>query len=156
LPLPSYEGTYGNVGYGGSFTLCAPNSTSHYCHSVLSAFEAVDSARSLPLPPDNSIPQLKAAWPRIWSSHLRLVHTQDNKFDVSATALFPEGYGVSKTPFETSELDNYVGYAEFVLDDSGSSVIGFGFYGVDPGMDGVPGRHETVQESCIAWFPKTI
>ena len=88
----------------------------------------------------------------MWTTHLRLVRVQDNKFDTWATALFPEGYGASKMPFESGV---YIGHVEFVLDDSSSSVIGFEFYGVDPGMNGMPGRHETVQESCIAWFSKT-
>ena len=154
LPLSAYSGAYRNPGYG-TFVLCDPESTSHYCDSVLSDFRRVDSARSLPLPPDPQVPQLFAAWPRVWSSHVRLVHAENNtnKFDISFTALFPDGYGASNTPFETYESDAYEGQVEFVLDEKSKSVVGFGYFGRGD-MRGVREEGVSVQDGAIAWFEK--
>ncbi len=41
-PLHAYTGTYHNPGYG-SFTICAPSSSSHYCVTVLEDFAVVDN-----------------------------------------------------------------------------------------------------------------
>ncbi|KAL5529636.1 hypothetical protein ACEPAG_5621 [Sanghuangporus baumii] len=154
LPLSAYSGAYKNPGYG-TFVLCDPESTSHYCDSVLSDFRAVDAAQSLPLPPRSDVPQLLAAWPRNWSSHVRLVHAENNtnKFDISFTALFPEGYGASKTPFEEYEGDAYEGQVEFVLDGESKSVLGFGYFG-EGDMKGVREEGVSIQDGAIAWFEK--
>ncbi|KAL5489890.1 hypothetical protein ACEPAI_4722 [Sanghuangporus weigelae] len=154
LPLSAYSGAYKNPGYG-TFVLCDPESTSHYCDSVLSDFHTIDAAQSLPLPPRTDVPQLLAAWPRVWSSHIRLVHAENNtnKFDISFTALFPEGYGTSKTPFETYEGDALEGQVEFVLDDESKSVLGFGYFGRGD-MKGVREEGVSIQDGAIAWFEK--
>ncbi|KAL5511226.1 hypothetical protein ACEPAH_4441 [Sanghuangporus vaninii] len=154
LPLLAYSGAYKSPGYG-TFVLCDPESTSHYCDSVLSDFRTVDAAQSLPLPPRSDVPQLLAAWPRVWSSHVRLVHAENNtnKFDISFTALFPEGYGASKTPFETYEGDANDGQGEFVLDGESKSVLGFGYFGTDD-MKGVREEGVSIQDGAIAWFEK--
>lgn len=67
-------------------------------------------------------------------------------------AIFPEGYGQSKTPFETYELDQYSGKADFVMQKG--KVIGLGFYGTEPEMRGKKGNDIDVQEGAIAWFRK--
>ncbi|EJD02324.1 beta-lactamase/transpeptidase-like protein [Fomitiporia mediterranea MF3/22] len=154
LPLSAYSGLYSNPGYG-VFVLCDPESTSHYCDSVLSDFRAVDAAQSLPFPPQTDVPQLFAAWPRIWSSHVRLVHAANNtnKFDISFTRLFPEGYGASDTAFEVYESDRYEGQVEFVVDEEGMSVIGFGYFGVGD-MKGNREEGVSIEDGSIAWFTR--
>ena len=151
LSLDAYAGTYTSPGYG-SFTLCDPAGSSFYCNEVILAFNAVDSAHSLPHPPPRNIPQLFGAWPRIWSTHIRLAHFENDTFDVILPALFPEGYGGSKVPFETYELDQYSGKAEFVIQDG--KVLGFGFYGTEPEMRGKKGDDIEIQDGAIAWFKK--
>ncbi|KAI5119180.1 hypothetical protein M0805_000634 [Coniferiporia weirii] len=151
LPLKAYAGTYNNPGYG-AFTLCEPTASSHYCTEVLTAFRAVDSARGAPLPPGAEAPQLFGAWPRLWSSHVRLVYAEENTFDIALTALFPEGYGASKTPFEMFELDQYEGQVVFVVNAKGV-VEGFGLYGTGD-MEGKRSENVSVREGAIAWFDK--
>jgi len=153
LPLNAYAGTYRNPGYG-SFTLCAPSSSSHYCTKVLEDFAVIDNAQSAPLPPNSSTPQLYAEWSRFWSSHIRVVHLEENTFEVGLTALFPQGYGANKTAFETFEMDAYAGQAKFVLDEGGK-VEGFGFFGTDDaGMHRSIGDANGVKDSSIVWFEK--
>jgi len=154
LPLAAYTGTYHNPGYG-SFTLCAPSSSSHYCASVLEDFAVVDSAKNTPPPPNSSTPQLYSEWSRFWSSHVRMVHVEDNTFEVAFTTLFPQGYGASKKSFETFVMDAYVGQAKFLLDDKGENIVGFGFFGSDDaGMHRAMGDATGIKESSIAWFEK--
>lgn len=141
LPLSAYTGTYGNAGYG-SITLCDPGASSFYCKNVLADFNAVDSVGSTPWPSPTDLPQLYAAWDRLWGSHIRLVHVEDNTFNASVTTLFPAGYGADKTPFETAEKDEYPGAVKFVVEQG--KVIGLGLF---EQMDG------TV-EWMSAWFHK--
>lgn len=104
----------------------------------------MDEAHSLPLPPDGDTPQLFAEWPRFWSSHIRLIHWNNNIFNLSATALFPEGHGASKIPFEHFEMDAYLGYAEFHIAEG--KVTGFGLtYTIEP-------RAGPVKPNGDAWF----
>ncbi|TDL29087.1 beta-lactamase/transpeptidase-like protein [Rickenella mellea] len=147
LPLESYGGTYGDAGYG-SFTLCPPNGTSFYCQQVLADFKLVDNAHSDPPAPPQSIPQLFGAWERMWGSHIRLVHHEENIFNISLTSLFPNGYGADKTPFETSEQDQYVGHVEFVVEEG--KVDGLALF------DTVPRKRRlgSVKERADAWFRK--
>lgn len=151
LPLEAYSGTYTSPGYG-TFTICDPSGSSFYCKEVLSSFSAVDNARNLPLPPSRDIPQLFGVWPRVWSTHIRLAHFENDTFDVVLPAIFPEGYGHSKTPFEMYEFDQYSGKADFVVQKG--KVIGFGFYGTEPEMRGKKGDGMEVEEGAIAWFRK--
>ncbi|KAG1720360.1 uncharacterized protein EDB91DRAFT_1281425 [Suillus paluster] len=88
LAVEAFSGTYANPGYG-VLSFCSPSSSSSYCRDVISDFTAVDAAQSSA---PNS-PQLLAAWPRVWASHIRAVHQSGNTFSVQYTSLFPEGYG---------------------------------------------------------------
>jgi len=155
LPLNAYAGTYRNPGYG-SFTLCAPSSSSHYCTKVLEDFAVVESVQSAPLPSDSTAARLYAEWSRFWSTHIRMLHLEESTFHVALTALFPQGYGANKTPFETfdSEVDTYAGHAKFVL-GKGGEVVGFGFFGSDDSdMRRAVGDATGVKDSSIAWFEK--
>ncbi|KLO13809.1 beta-lactamase/transpeptidase-like protein [Schizopora paradoxa] len=152
--LDAYSGTYHNPGYG-SFTLCAPSSTSHYCAKVLDDFAIVDNAQSVPLPPNSTMPQLYAEWSRFWSTHVRMVHVENDTFEISLTALFPEGYGADNKPFEAYEMDAYIGQGKFVLDERKEKIVGFGLFGSDdPGMHHALGEETGIKESSIAWFEK--
>ena len=120
LPFDSgaFAGTYEDLAYG-ELTLCAPSSTSEYCTRVLSDFAAVDAARQAPLPAHG----LFAAWDRVWSSHVRMHHTNGRSFSVTFPRLFPQGYGRNTTPFEFWDSQISVGRAEFVVEDE--EIVGF-------------------------------
>lgn len=149
--MAKYVGTYENVAYG-KLTICDRSPASPSCQFVLSDFDKVDSAQSLPLPPSREIPQLFAQWPRFWSSHARFVHCGNNTFDLALTNLFTEGYGDSKTPFEAYEMDTYEAQVEFVVVDG--EVVGFGFFGEGEDMSRNIHVRESVQENAIVWFEK--
>ncbi|KAH8116769.1 beta-lactamase/transpeptidase-like protein [Phellopilus nigrolimitatus] len=151
-PLSAYAGTYRNPGYG-AFTLCEPTAMSSYCAGVLAAFRAVDGAQSPPRAPPLDVPQLLGAWARVWASHVRLVHVERSAFATAFTALFPRGYGASRRPFETYELDRYEGRAEFVVDEARGAVKGFGFFGADA-MAGTRGEDVSIEEGAMVWFEK--
>lgn len=152
VSLAAYAGTYHNAGYG-SVTFCAPSSTSQYCSKVLEAFEIVDKAQSDPLPPNSTTPQLYAEWERFWSTHVRLVHVEGSTFNIALTALFLQGYGASKKPFETFMSDEYAGEVKFVLDEKRGTVEGFGYFGYGDERHAL-GNAPGIKEGSIAWFEK--
>ncbi|KAH9919588.1 beta-lactamase/transpeptidase-like protein [Fomitopsis serialis] len=133
IDLDAFSGTYTNPGYG-ALILCSTQSTSHHCLSVLSSFAPFISPTPfpspipVPAPAPQTTPELYAAWPRIWSTHVRLSHTAGTDFGLQFTALFPEGYGENRTAFETSETGESEGRAVFVLEGEGEKarVLGFG------------------------------
>jgi len=110
IALEEYSGTYHNPGYG-TFTLCAPSSDTSYCTQIKSDFASFGL---------DERPQLIAAWPRVWSSHLRMSHIAGNKFMAEFTALFPGGYGADESPFEAKGDRQSV---EFITEDG--KVVGF-------------------------------
>jgi hypothetical protein len=113
LAIESYEGTYIHSAYG-TFTLCSPSSTSHYCSSVLDTFKTVYHTLS---PYD-----LLADWPRFWTRHLYLRYVDANRYNVETTTVFPSGYGRDTTPFQQREPhERFEG--EFVTE--GGTVKGF-------------------------------
>jgi hypothetical protein len=142
--LHVYSGEYSNPGYG-SFTLCDPRDASDYCTQVLADFAAVDNATSRP--EITSPSTLYAAWPRIWSSHVRLVHLFNHTFALEVTKLFPDGYGRNRDPFAAGTAIG--GVAEFVMKNG--KAIGLGFKGEDTNGQR-PGF--TVQERADVWFDK--
>jgi hypothetical protein len=73
-----------------------------------------------PLGFDNKTSQLLAAWPSVWSSHLRMTHVDNNKFTAEFTVLFPHGYGSDESPFEVKGDQHSV---EFMIE--GGKVVGF-------------------------------
>ncbi|KAI0752773.1 beta-lactamase/transpeptidase-like protein [Daedaleopsis nitida] len=125
LGMDAYAGTYHDAAYG-TITLCAPNSTSAECIRVLDDFARVDAV-SAPAPAPSSAHRpsltLYAAWPRVWSTHLRLKQAGGTAFAATAPALFPSGYGRDRTPFEFYDSQISVGHAEFVVEDG--EVVGF-------------------------------
>jgi hypothetical protein len=150
IRLDKYAGTYSDSGYG-SFTLCDPSNSrnSSYCGQVLSDFATVDAHNT-----NQSIrtqPQLFAKWSRLWSSHVRLVHApsseSEHQFDVQLTAIFTEGFGVDKTPFELHEGGLGDATAEFVVE--GETVLGLGVFGSVEKRIG-----DTVKEAAEVWFDK--
>jgi hypothetical protein len=151
--LDKYAGTYSNPGYG-SVTLCDPSNSRNcsYCAQVLSDFAAVDAHN-----PNQTVytqPQLFAKWSRLWSSHVRLVYNanpeSEHQFDAQLAALFAEGFGANRTPFELHEggLDNAL--VEFVIE--GERVLGLGVFGSDG--DPTKSTGKTVQETVEVWFDK--
>ncbi|KAI5123304.1 hypothetical protein M0805_009325 [Coniferiporia weirii] len=100
----NYAGTYTSPDYG-NVTFCAslpPDykeiiTSSDYCSSLLHDFALVDNAQDREDSPKAL--QLLASYSRIWSSHLRFVHKRADVFTVTATTLFPQGYGTDTSPF---------------------------------------------------------
>ncbi|KAG1877405.1 beta-lactamase/transpeptidase-like protein [Suillus subluteus] len=129
LALEEFSGTYSNAGYG-AITFCSPSGSSLYCQDVISNFTAVDAGKSTA---PQSV-QLFAAWPRIWSSHIR------------------EGYGRDTTPFETSEIGSSEATAEFVVEDG--KVVGFGLVGLVGQVTERERTHTTVKDRAEVWFDK--
>jgi hypothetical protein len=144
LVLEEFSGTYSNRGYG-SFTFCGPSNSSAYCQKVITDFNAVDTAQSSA----PSSPQLLAAWPRAWVSHIRAVHQSRNKFLVQWTSLLTEGYGRDSTPFEVGLLEST---AEFVVEDG--KVVGFGLFGLVDLLTERGRTQTTVKNRAEAWFDK--
>jgi CubicO group peptidase (beta-lactamase class C family) len=144
LAIEEFSGTYMNAGYG-PITFCSPFGNSSYCQGVISDFAAVDAGKS-------SAPQsvqLFAAWPRIWTSHIRSVHLSGNTFVVQFASLFPEGYGRDRTPFETTFAEVT---AEFVVEDG--KVVGFGWVGLVEQLTERERTHTTVKDRAEVWFDK--
>jgi hypothetical protein len=70
------------------------------------------------------VPQLHAAWPGIWGSYVRLVHSSNNTFTIEVSnlsMLFPHGYGRNQSPFEAGITGEVIW--EFVIENK--KVIGF-------------------------------
>jgi len=162
IDLDAFSGTYTNPGYG-ALILCSTQSTSHHCLSVLSSFAPFISPTPfpspipVPAPAPQTTPELYAAWPRIWSTHVRLSHTAGTDFGLQFTALFPEGYGKNRTAFETSETGESEGRAVFVLEGEGEKVRVLGF-GMEIDAEAVEARKRAgardVKEWTDAWFEK--
>lgn len=147
LALNEFSGTYYNPGYG-AIAFCSFSSSSSYCRDVISDFAAVDAAQSSA---PNS-PQLLAAWPRVWGSHIRAVHQSGNTFLVQYTSLFPGGYGRDSTAFETAEIGTSQATAEFVVEDG--KVVGFGLVGLVGQVTERERTHTTVKDRAEVWFDK--
>ncbi|KAH8096874.1 beta-lactamase/transpeptidase-like protein [Cristinia sonorae] len=110
-PIERFAGRYWDAGYG-NLTLCAPKSTSPECREVLKTFSIFDDVTS-----EENRNTLYAAYPTMWSSHLRMTYVgpDDEDFVLSFTSLFPEGYGKDSAPFETSEEGEAEAEVKFVI-----------------------------------------
>ncbi|KAH9889349.1 beta-lactamase/transpeptidase-like protein [Cubamyces lactineus] len=149
LDLDAYTGHYTNVGYG-DITLCSPNSTSSYCAHVLADFAAVDAASGEQHPET----RLLAAWPRLWSTHIRMLHIGGNSFRLIFPALFPQGYGWNKTAFEYYDSAVSMGRVEFVVEDG--QVRGFAMVTDEVVAEARAQRTSgSIREIGDAWFVRT-
>ena len=154
-PLPSnleaYAGTYEDSLYG-NITFCTPSSTSNYCARVLEDFVSVDRYS-----PDTPSPlSLFAAWPRVWSSHVRLRHSSGTTFALTFPRLFPQGYGRNTTPFEFYDSQISVGRVEFVVEGAEEQrLVGFSLITDEQAAAARAARtHGGVRELGDAWFDK--
>ncbi|KAI6121290.1 beta-lactamase/transpeptidase-like protein [Pisolithus sp. B1] len=147
LPLDDFAGTYTNLGYG-TIALCGPSDLSSYCSGVRADFAAIDGVHGDP----SVATELLAAWPSVWSSHVRVRHAQGTTFNLYVTSLFPKGYGKDSTPFETAEIGTSTVTADFVLDDG--KVIGFGVSGLVGRQTERARLGATVQERAEVWFDR--
>ena len=146
--MDAYTGLYTNVGYG-NITLCSPNGTSSYCAHVLSDFAAVDAASG----EQQAETRLLAAWPRFWSTHVRMLHISDSTFRLIFPALFPRGYGLNKTAFEYYDTAVSMGRAEFLVEDG--QVHGFAMITDEVVAEARAQRASgLVREIGDAWFDK--
>lgn len=118
-----YEGRHSNLGYG-SFTLCQITSVSDFCKTVRAEFATMEvDAHSNGLHPG----LLYSAWPRVWSTHLRLLQEPgppSYTFSFEDLRRYPNGYGKNTTPPELPGVSS--GEARFVVE--GSEVLGFGLF----------------------------
>ncbi|KZT69404.1 beta-lactamase/transpeptidase-like protein [Daedalea quercina L-15889] len=153
IDLDSFSGTYTNPGYG-TLIFCMTESTSQHCLTVLSSFAPFIYQTPSPSP---TKPELYTAWPRIWSTHMRLTHTTGAEFGLQFTAQFPEGYGRNGTAFQTSEPGDREGRAVFVLEQEGDTAKVLGF-GMEIDGEAVEARKRAgardVREWADAWFEK--
>ncbi|KAI0350602.1 beta-lactamase/transpeptidase-like protein [Trametes cingulata] len=150
LGLEAFTGEYINIAYG-NISLCAPNSTSSYCISILEDFAPVEAATGDPLPEA----RLYAAWPRVWSSHIRLRHNSANAFGLVLTALFPHGYGLNKTAFEFYDSVVSIGRVEFLVEDE--QVRGFALITQEDAATARAERtHGTIKDIGDAWFESAV
>ncbi|KII86430.1 hypothetical protein PLICRDRAFT_44025 [Plicaturopsis crispa FD-325 SS-3] len=143
--IGEYAGTYSNPGYG-AFTLCSTLDTSPYCQQVADDFAAVDAQQAEPPTGD----QLIGAWSRIWGTHVRFIHKDEDNFAATFPALFPRGYGANSTAFAFDGLTPYA-VAKFVVE--GGEVVGFGLFR----LEGETERERTessVQAGADVWFDK--
>ncbi|KAI0027306.1 beta-lactamase/transpeptidase-like protein, partial [Vararia minispora EC-137] len=148
-PETDLTGAYAGDGFG-VVVLCNVSSTSQRCQDVLNTFFAVDRASSEPIPAN--VTQLYAAWPLYWTTHVRMIHLHGMRFILRPTALFPEGYGRDKTPFETfeGEFGEYA-EAEFVVHEG--RVQGFGLF-VLKELGREKERGDSVETRASVWFAR--
>jgi len=116
LHLSAYAGTYSNEGYG-EIILTFPSASDDEA-SPVADFAKVDASYNVAYKW-----QLQALWPRIWSSHLRLVSIGDNKFYAQTSSVFPDGFANDSSPFMAS-----VEMMAFVFTVEEGKVIGFDLY----------------------------
>jgi hypothetical protein len=133
-------GTYTNPAYG-TIKFCDHSTNSSYCASVLSDFSSLDPTGELPKN------QLFAELDHPWVDHMRLTHIEGLKFSTDFSFLFPQGYGLDKTPFDYV-LDPGLASAEFVVRDG--EVIGFGHF-EDPAL---VRKEDSVEGRADGWFIK--
>ncbi|EJF60227.1 beta-lactamase/transpeptidase-like protein [Dichomitus squalens LYAD-421 SS1] len=105
LALEDYTGLYTAPGYL-PIRLCSKEIHSKHCRDVISDFAAIHNSSTL----ESS---LYAAFPAVWASHVRLSHFSGDVFNITFTALFPNGYGQNTTAFETAETGESEGWVEF-------------------------------------------
>lgn len=144
-----YAGTYRNPGYG-FFELCAPSSNSAYCMEVLSDFASVDGQKINASAESPKLWQLYGAWPRTFSSHIRVLQTSPGEFGFAIEALYPHGYGKNESPFQ---MEAIVATTEFLYDNHGE-VKGLGLFqltGEKTEQEKGPG---SVEERADVWFEK--
>jgi len=152
LSLDAFSGTYTNPGYG-SFTLCSPSSPSpsNYCTQVHSDFSIVDHAQDTSASVSNQ--DLLAAWPRVWSSHVRMRHQDDLVFDLYLTSLYPDGYGKDTMPFAKEKgIGTVDAVAEFVVEEG--RVVGFGLSGFVGQVTERARTYEGVRDQAEVWFDR--
>ncbi|KIJ64016.1 hypothetical protein HYDPIDRAFT_28910 [Hydnomerulius pinastri MD-312] len=147
LSLDEFAGTHTHPGYR-ALTLCSPTSPSSCCVKVQADFAAVNKGQNSSQPS----PELIAAWPRVWSSHIRMRYLKGSTFKVEFVTLFPNGHGKDSTPFETTEIIGRFGNAEFIVEDG--KVVGFGISGLLRHQMGRGQSSKTVQERADVWFDR--
>ncbi|TBU36177.1 beta-lactamase/transpeptidase-like protein [Dichomitus squalens] len=107
LKLEDYTGLYTAPGYL-PIRLCSTSIYSKDCRDIISDFATLHNASTLES-------TLYAAFPNVWASHVRLDHFSGDVFNITFTALFPNGYGQNTTAFETAETGESEGWVEFKM-----------------------------------------
>lgn len=150
LPLNKYAGTYYDPGYG-NVTLCAPSlAPPESCMPVLKAWSFFENTT------DVTRPVLYAAWPSVWVSHARLLHEDGDRFHLSATYLFPGGYGRDKSPFHSDVTPETVALAEFLVEvgEEGMEVKGLALNGLVGEKTEQQRIGGTMEETAEIWLRK--
>lgn len=144
LPLEQYAGTYTHAAYG-SITFYTQSTHSTDGQDVIAAYAACSE-----LVEDGSA--LYGAWPRMWSSHIRLRQHSKDVFLLSHSYLFPEGYGTNHAPFAYRQLGDMEVPVEFLVRDG---VVGFGILDVifDPRRK--PKTDGDVEHRADVWFARS-
>ncbi|PSR76801.1 hypothetical protein PHLCEN_2v8182 [Hermanssonia centrifuga] len=151
LPLNDYAGTYVSPGYP-NITLCASSSSTEDCEDVINDFKSFDDVSSSPM--------LYARLPNSISiSHVRLRQKHGDSFALSATNLFPHGYGLDESPFETWDPTSQEATAEFVVEEADISnksprrVLGLGLMDLSGELT-ERRRLNSVEQRSEVWFTK--
>ena len=127
--------------------LCDSTSTTPYCLSVLDTITSIGR-------PENFKTGLYAAFDSVWATHVRLDHFAGDVWNITFTAIMPDGYGKNKTPFELYETGTSGGWVEFAVDGKGI-VEGFSLF-VDPPAceERAKKTGEGLKEAADAWFER--
>lgn len=144
-PAPAgLAGTYHSAGQGSPITFFSSSCSGPDAERVLSTFRAVGS--------ELAADDLYAALPRVWCTHVRLVHIGGVRFSLHHNWLFPEGYGKDRSPFALHAQDQECGIVHFVAE--GTQVIGFALTGTAEEETILERRGGMLQDIADAWFEK--
>ncbi|KAJ7018287.1 beta-lactamase/transpeptidase-like protein [Mycena alexandri] len=145
---PGFPGTYTNVPYG-NLTLCSPMlPTTGACAEVVEDFKMVDAAAGKP----PQLAELYAAWPRWWSTHLRLSPVSENAYVATSLNMYINGYGDNRGPF-VDPIDEW----EVTFMVNNGKVEGLGFTGVahkETWRQLKSGPGGSIRDTADAWFDK--
>jgi hypothetical protein len=151
VPLPAdvdFTGAYAAAGYGPGFVLCNTSSTSAHCLEILATFQSTLGDGGL------NATSLVGAWPRLWSTHIWLVHQGGTRFALQTPIVFPQGYGKNESAFMFPEWTGEEGgpSAECVVEEG--IVRGCGLFGMVKPKTMREKKGGSVEERAEAWFER--
>lgn len=151
LSTGAYAGVYYDPAYY-NITFCDPHAPSSAatskCQQLFETFSHFEDVTAL-----NDT--LYVSLSSFWTHQGRLHRIQGNHFQLQPTFLFPEGYGVDKSPLELFEAGSFNSSVEFVVEDG--KVVGFALDSsdVDPAQV-VRERGRGVKNAADVWFDKVV
>ena len=146
LPVEPYAGKYANTGYP-TIKLCDPRSSADdpECEDTFAAYRSLYDLSTC----NNT---LYFSLPSPWVSHGKLERLDGNTFTLSATNIFPKGYGKDRTPFETTMFPKSGIEAKFVVENG--TVVGLGVFGLVGEQTEQQRIGGSIEETAEVWFEK--